>query len=681
MCGIPLTSGWAGRERRYISVMFIDLVGFSSFARTLETEELRDLADAVVTASAQIVKEYDGRVDSMKGDGLVAIFGAPRSHPDDAERAVRAAWTSLSAIRQIGIDRGLKLEGRAGVNTGLAVAGELGSGDAGRYTVMGNTVNVAARLEEAAGPGQLLVGEETFQATHHSFRFEPLLHLELKGVQAPAKAYKYLSALPDGDADPYAEVPLLGREREMAALDGAYAAVIDSAGPVQRWIAGPAGSGKTRLLNDFLEALGDAPKVVPLRLLPTGKISWRDLEAPVFGTLGSDRDSARRQRVSQRLEELLPDEPRWRSAILASLDLTESKTWRLLDRRMLNRTNLAWRDLLAALARAHSQSGLIVTLDSEIAAEDTSDFLTMLGDASAPILILRTTRDNRPKDSGVTIPLDPLTVAHRLALIDGISSPALRPATDVLVRQVGGLPADVLELGRALWRSVPGTFSQSFGTLLQSNLDMLDPPARLLFAHAALAESNVWGGLLATLCDADYVHLTRILVDRGLLLVRGTSTIDFQVEYEFKSALLRKAAAGMVPISERPYLHLQIATWLETYAPPIYSGLVGRQFELGGSPDAAIPHYLVAADIAAKESDFEQVKDLFARALGLPANPVTLARTALSYATTAVTFGERSLATSLLEQARELIHISDDEFHDELGAQERVVRDRVASIS
>ena len=144
-----------------MSVLFVDMVAFSSMTRGLDPEEVRDLADSVLTAVAGVVEDLDGYVDSFKGDGLIALFGAPHSHPDDPQRAVLAAAKALDTIQEVGRSRGHELVGRAGVNTGIVIAGAVGSGKVRSYTVMGSAVNLAARLEEVAGPGEVWVGPET----------------------------------------------------------------------------------------------------------------------------------------------------------------------------------------------------------------------------------------------------------------------------------------------------------------------------------------------------------------------------------------------------------------------------------------------------------------------------------------------------------------------------------------
>lgn len=663
------------RERRHVSVLFIDLVGFSRLASVLETEELRDLADAVLSAEIRITQENDGRIDNLRGDGVMAVFGAPRSHPDDATRAVRAAVRSLATIREIGREHGLDLEGRAGVNTGVAIAGAVGSSDVRSYTVMGSVVNLAAKLEAAAAPGDLLVGEETYLRTRHLHRYEAVAPVAIKGAAPEQPVYRLVPDTAAPEVDAFAALPLVGRERQLDALTRAYRRAVDGGAPVEVWLVGPAGSGKTRLLNAFLQTVETMR--VPITPRYSQGVSWRALEGAVFGTSATDHETTRRQLVTPRLEALLPQEPRWQNAVLTSLDLAESKAWTRLDRRIANRTTLAWRDLLSALASPPHGTGLIVTIDNETSDDGIEELVSALKRTSAPILIVRSTREKARAPEATTIDLDPLTIDQSLTLVDRVSSPSLRPATEALVRQVTRVPGNVLELGRALWDADPASFAQSLENLLQSHLDMLDVPARRLFTRASLVGKTAWDGLLMTLEPNEDPHLLEDLVDRGLIVVQDSSRIVDQVELAFGAELLRKAASAMIPLSERPRVHLQIATWLEQNAPTSLSESIAQHFQLGGSSEAANVHYLVAAELAADGGDFARARKLFERALALEAGDDALARTALTYADTAVAAGERGLAVSLLERARRWIEGSTTGSRNELDENAGRLRDEL----
>src|SRR5690625_643716 len=250
MCGAPLSAP-VRRERRNVSVVFIDLAGFTTLTRGLDPEELSDLADEVLTSVAAVVEEFAGHVDSFRGDGLIAVFGAPRAHADDAERAVNAAAAGLRAIERIGAQEGTGLKGRAGVSTGTVIAGELGSGRVREYTVMGSPVNLAARVEATATPGQVWVSPATREATRTRFSYEATGPVSLEGFPDIEELYVLRSDPEPVATDPFADVLFVGREEELAALGRAQRRVSESGRPAELWVAGPSGIGKSRLLREF----------------------------------------------------------------------------------------------------------------------------------------------------------------------------------------------------------------------------------------------------------------------------------------------------------------------------------------------------------------------------------------------------------------------------------------------
>lgn len=674
MCGSRLERQLTARERRRVSIVFVDLAGFSHITHGLDPEELRDLADEVLTMVAGIIEEYDGRVDAFRGDGLIALFGAPHSHPDDAHRAVLAASTSLDAIRSIGRSRGIRLEGRAGVNTGVVIAGSVGSGRVRSYTVMGSAVNLAARLEEAATPGEVWVGEETYDTTRSRVAYEETGPVDLPGFPSVRRAYRLVSTVQPLELDPYAKLRFVGRKEEMDDLRSAYRRTVEAGRARELWVVGEAGRGKTRLLHEFMLSLDGPTKKLWIEVRPTEEFSWRSLEQQLFGTADGEDARDRRRRVQQTVERLLPSEPRWHRTILGSLDLAETTAWTRLDRRTVDRTNLAWRDLLVALTSpAGGCEAVVVVVDNEPRDDTLLEFLTQLRQAEAPVLLLRASRWDTLPDGAECLPLKPLTHDESLALLDELASPELRLAGKALVKQVGGVPAYVLELARALSLTQSGSFSGSLASLLQSRLDMVDAPARLLLAHAALTGEATWDGLLRQLATGRDSDLVRTLVDEDLLVPEAHSGIPNEVEYRFQSELLRQAVLRMIPFSDRPVLHLRIATWLESHAPLAFSELIAEHFERGGSPDAAYGHYLAAADLA-EAHDSASASDLYERLLGLDLDPDLLAEGALAYAQAALSRADRELTLAQLGRAKTWIAQSEEERREELEDVERRLR-------
>ncbi|MFA5550012.1 MAG: adenylate/guanylate cyclase domain-containing protein [Trueperaceae bacterium] len=668
MCGTKLTHEPASRERRRVSSVFIDMAGFSTLTRDLDPEEMRDLADEVLTVVAGVVESYDGYVDALRGDGLIALFGAPHSHPDDPQRAVLAAAAALSAIEEVGVERGLPLKGRAGVNTGVVIAGAVGSGRVRSYTVMGSAVNLASRLEQAAEPGEVWVGPETYQATRHRLLYEHTGPIELRGFPNIKRAQKLVMVAGNRQTDPYAHVGFVGRDAELSVLQHALTHVCTSGTAHEMWLHGEAGSGKTRLLREFDARVAGRAATFWLKARPNEEFSWAPFGRQVFGLrLGEEERSAQRH-VQSLLDELLPEHVRWHRLVLTSLDLAPPKSWTRLERRSVDRTALAWADLMAAIpGRPGGPEALVLFVENEPRDPVLLEFLALVSASASPVLVVRTTRSRleaqgdadsldaatapqaRPPVQALDLP--PLTRSECLVLLAGLAAPTNREAAAALVDQVGGVPAHVLELGRALSITQEDTFSGSLASLLQARIDLLDPAPKRLLAHAALVGEVTWDGLLRELAGPGAAEDIRVLARENLILAQNSSAIPGEVEYRFQSDLVRNAALTMIPFADRPLLHLRIATWLEQFAPLAFAELTAAQFELGGSPDAAYAHYLAAADLACARGEVGATERLYSALLGLPVGPDTLAEGALAFAQAALTLGLADVAGQALARA------------------------------
>ena len=283
-CGNPL-EGVAGpdpeAERRVVTVLFGDLSDFTSWSEDLDPERVGVVTDRVLATLAAAVKEYGGSVDKLTGDGLMAVFGAPTAHEDDPERAVRAAARMQSVVRRVVEQEsggGRRLGLRVGLNTGVVLAGVQAHLS---YTVIGDAVNTAARLSDAAGVGAVLAGRDTALATMSVASWQALPPLRLKGKREPVPAYELVALRPTsatrrglGDA-----APLIGREAEMGLLTGRMMEVSERSSPRTVLLSGDAGIGKTRLAQELARFAGELPEARVLwgRCAPYGE--GRDLAA------------------------------------------------------------------------------------------------------------------------------------------------------------------------------------------------------------------------------------------------------------------------------------------------------------------------------------------------------------------------------------------------------------------
>jgi len=681
MCGASL-SGPVERERRRVSVVFVDLMGFSTLTHDLDPEDLRDLADHVLTSVAAVIEDYDGYVDAFRGDGLIAVFGAPHSHPDDPYRAIVAAEAGLQAIERVGRDRGLDLRGRAGVTTGVVIAGAVGSGRIREYTVMGSVVNLASRLENAAGPGEVWTSDETYRATRHRLTYAPVTGVVLPGFPNVTTAYR-LEAHRSRDRDPYGHLPYVGRRAELAQLGSRMVAVAREQRPRVVWLLGEAGSGKSRLLREFAARLepadGARPRVVWLRTDGHTGVAWEALAGQVLGIDDAEDGRDRTERVRGALQRLIPGEPRWHRLVLASLGLVPDPAWRRLERRSIDRKLHAWRDVLAALAREEPKRPLLVLAESDRFDADLDAFIELLLRADAPLLVVRAARH---RDLGATtdvINLGPLSPEESMTLFQHFADPTFERAGRALIGQVGGIPTSVFELGLALTITQETHFRGSLTSLLQTRLDLLEPRARRLLALAATCGERAWEGLLRGVHGDVSPELQGLCRD-DILVRQPASGIAGDVEFRFRSELLRHAVLEMIPFADRPDLHLRVASWLEQEAPLAFSEVIGEHFERGGVGDAAYAHYLAAAAEAETADDRAKADRLFAHIAELDVAPDLRAQGALTYAQTALTRGEAALAARQLDLAAALLAKCDVEACARLRVTEERLRGDLATL-
>ncbi|MBX6356060.1 MAG: adenylate/guanylate cyclase domain-containing protein, partial [Micromonosporaceae bacterium] len=267
-CGaaLPAAAGLPATERRVVTVLFGDLSDFTAWAEDLDPERVGAVTDRVLAALAGAVKTFGGHVDKLTGDGIMAVFGAPVAHEDDAERAVRAALSMQRAVRRVLDDErggGAPLGLRVGLNTGEVVAGIQAAIE---YTVIGDTVNTAARLADAAAIGAVYAGATTWAASRHVASWRQLRPLRLKGKREPVEAYELLGLhdAPGTRSGLGDEAPFVGREAELGRIAGRLAEVIDRGEPRVLVMTAEAGIGKSRFAAE-VERLAAGYNVGPGR--------------------------------------------------------------------------------------------------------------------------------------------------------------------------------------------------------------------------------------------------------------------------------------------------------------------------------------------------------------------------------------------------------------------------------
>jgi class 3 adenylate cyclase len=561
-------------ERKLATILFADLVGSTELASGQDPERVRAMLDRFYDAMAAEVEQAEGTPE-FAGDAVMAAFGAPASHEDDAERALHVA---LGMRRRLGELFGGRLALRIGVNTGDVVAGKPREGSS---FVTGDTVNVCARLEQAAAPGEILVGERTVAAARGAFEFGEPATVEAKGKPGGVHCRQLVRALslmrPRGIGG--LQPVFVGRGSELADLQEEYASVITSGEPHLVTVVGEAGVGKTRLLREFWQWLSAQPQQPLLRsgrCLPYGHgITYWPLGEILkehFGILESDPPEVAAGRVAGR------------EGLGFTLGLAPPKDMHPLTVR--DRLQTSWVGFLRELTAARPVA--ILVEDVHWADDELCDLLTMLaGRVTGPLLLLATARpellDQRPDwaraPSGSIARLEalPSTEAEQLigALL-GTDCPG--PICELVGGRAEGNPFFVEELIATLadrgvlgrrdggWSfgELPPDFSvpDTVQAVLAARIDLLPRAEKAALQTAAVIGRVFWSGPVRELTegmDPDF----GLLEERDFVLGRAGSSIAGQREYVIKHALTREVAYEGLLKAKRAPLHAGFAQWLE----------------------------------------------------------------------------------------------------------------------
>jgi len=311
-CATRLTPAAVGREtRKTVTVLFADVAGSTALGERLDPESLRGLMSRYFGDMKAIIEGHGGNVEKFIGDAVMAVFGIPILHEDDALRAVRAATDirdRLAALNaELGASRGLAITFRTGLYTGEVVAGDPATG---QTLVTGDTVNTAARLEQAAPPGEILIGAPTYHLVRDAVEVEAVEPIVAKGKAEPVPAYRLIAVRAGlaGHARRL-DTPLVGREAELAHLRSAYERAVAKRSPELVTVLGPAGVGKSRLVAEFLASTAAQATILKGRCLPYGDgITYWPLREIVHAAAGiTDADGAAEAMI--KLREILDDAP------------------------------------------------------------------------------------------------------------------------------------------------------------------------------------------------------------------------------------------------------------------------------------------------------------------------------------------------------------------------------------
>lgn len=575
-CGAPQADA-PREERRVVTVLFGDLSGFTELSERRDAEEIKAIVDRTFERLADIIHSFGGRVDKVIGDEIMAVFGAPQAHEDDAERAVRAA---LAIQRQLALDsveleaeRDIALRMHIGINTGEVVAGFVGGSDS--YTVLGDAVNTARRIEDVAEANQTLVGETTYEASKRAIEYRRIGHVNAKGKRAPVAVWEVLSERGLPGARAIHEAPLVGRDEELALLTSCAGMVRRDRVPLLATMIAEAGMGKSRLGSEFARrasALGFT--ILNGRSLPYGTASPAfAVEEILRAALAVDGVGEPKAALRARLDEIGANVDVDLLAPLVGLGGSVPK--RDGSAPGAGSSTVLLEAAATVIERiAASSDGLVLLFHELHWGEDAVlDFVQRLGAMRAPMMVVCLARpellERRPNwGTGVgstVLSLAPLVRERAAELLDLLAPTLQLGMRERVLDRAGGNPFYLEELARLLVQtpentdaSVPG----SVHALVAARLDTLPPTAKRLIQDAAVIGEQFWPGALAALGVEDPTALDAPEVGE-LVEATQASSLPGERGYRFRQTMIREVAYSSVPKQVRATQHAVVGAWLE----------------------------------------------------------------------------------------------------------------------
>jgi class 3 adenylate cyclase/tetratricopeptide (TPR) repeat protein len=634
-------------ERKVVTVLFADLVGSTTLADGRDPERVARILGRYAATMREALESWGGTVEKYIGDAVVAAFGVPAVHEDDASRALHAALEMLERLETLNDELenevAIRLALRIGVNTGDVLAATAGRLD--QRFLAGDAVNVAARLEQAAETGAILVAERTAGAAAGSFRFGAPQPLELKGKGAPVSARRLLGVSAEEALPGSLQAPLFGRDRELRALHELLDDAIRTGTPRLALVLGPAGIGKSRLVREFLaQAETRVPELRVLRgrCRSTGQgiTYWAlgEIVRQACAIALDDSSDAARAKLERTVGSLFEqpgeathdaDDVIFALATTAGISLPDNPLARIRPIAVAAALGQAWPRFATAEARRAPTAFFVEDLhwaDDQLLA--TLQHIAHRSDG--PLLVLATARpefaEDHPgfaisRDDASSLSLRPLEEGDEEQLIEGLlgwqSVPAgLRRALldraegnpFFLEQLVGGLiDSGALTHDGDGWRVTNGAMTaalpDTIHAVLAARIDRLAGPEKLGLQEAAVVGRTFWPAAIDVSIEDGVVGPALAgLEAKGFVLARPSSSVAGQREYLFKHALVRDVAYAGIPLARRARSHARVAVWLE--------GLTGRGDV--GVIELVAYHYLAA--LLGEGADLAWTNDPLARA-------------------------------------------------------------------
>ena len=632
----PAPGRLVAEERKVVSVLFCDLVGFTAASEQADPEDVDRMLTGYAEMARGLIEAHGGVVEKFIGDAVVGVFGVPAAHEDDPERAVRAGLRIVEGAEELEAIGGEPLRLRVGINTGEALVRLGASAGLGERLLSGDAINTASRLQSVAPEMGVAVGVSTFEATSVVFDYVELEPATLKGKAEPVRVFHARSARArfGTDLTRTHDSPFVGREIDLALLKGVFDKAVASNSVQLVTVVGEPGLGKSRLVAELFAYIDGRPEFTTWRqgrCLPYGEgiTFWAlgEILKAHTGILESDTPSL----AEEKLEAVLPqsEERAWfRQRLLPLLGIEATSS--------AEREELftAWRRFLEGIAE--ERPTVLVFEDLHWADEAMLAFLEHLADLAegVPLLIVGTARpelyERYPHYAdGMrnvnTVNLAPLSQEETARLVSALLDATVLPVElqQPILDRAGGNPLYAEEFVRLLrdrdllvrtgqsWQLREGAevpFPDSVQALIAARLDTLDAEAKSLLADAAVIGKVFWAGAISAMADRDPQTVTttlRELSRKELVRPSRHSSMEGEAEYSFWHVLARDVAYNQLPRVSRATRHVAAASWIESKAPERIEDLA----------DVLAYHYATALELAQAAGQTAQAAELEAPAL------------------------------------------------------------------
>jgi len=610
------------RERKVVTVLFADLVGFTARAEELDPEDVEAILRPYHEGLRTELERFGGTVEKFIGDAVMALFGAPLAHEDDPERAVRAA---LAIRDRVGEEGDVQI--RIAVNTGEALINLAARPESGEGMAAGDVVNTTARLQSAAPTNGILVGEATYRATRQAIEYRDARAVEAKGKTAPVTVWEAVSARSRVTSEAVSvSSPLVGRDRELAVLSELLVRVRDESSPQLVTLVGVPGIGKSRLVHELMQVVARGGVLTYWRRgrsLPYGEAvplwALSEIVKAQAGILEGDGADAVHDKLHDEVSRLIPEarEATWIESQLRPLAGLGGEEDQRADRR--DEAFAAWRRFFEAMAEYRPL--VLVFEDLHWADDELLDFVDHLVEwaSGVPILIVGTARpellERQPawgggKLNATTLSLAPLSEVHTIRLLAGLlDRPVLAAdAQAELLARAGGNPLYTEQYAQMLREGADQAdlpVPESIQGVIAARLDLLPPDEKALLQDAAVLGKVFWLGSVVDGRSPSTAEIALHALDRkGFVRRARASSVADESEYTFLHLLVRDVAYGQIPRGARVEKHRRAAEWIES---------LGRPDE---HAETLAYHYLSALDLArASRQPTEELADRARQAL------------------------------------------------------------------